>query len=489
LFSEGSSLTAREFLTVLGPRGHWIEIVDANPACICRFSRWTKRVHRCPAPGIDPVGYLDVVNGLLANGSFDVLLPTHEQAWLFAVAGPELNPNARIAVASADAFAKVQSKIEFARLLDELSLPQPKWGLADSPDELTGWEPPFYLKTPFSTAGTGVRRVTNADVSKDAFESLRLVSNGGPIMVQATAHGEYAQVQGLFDHGRLVAAHTSSETAVGIGPSAAGRISVDHPFARQDIAKLGAHLNWHGGLTLDYLFRESNPLYIECNPRTVEPANAVAGGVDLPGLQLALSLGEHPDEAPAGRSGVRTHSSLAILLGTAGYVGTREAILTKMFRLLLGQTPGQSREVLTPVFHDPLSAVPLLIVSGTILLSPQYAERISRSSIDAYSISGDAIQRLSAALQRAKTPKAAPDEYNDGYDCFRQLLQALYDEGFGEAAGRLDELLNHTAWTTSSELLGELGLAIRDFERTRPAMTSSLRAILKHCKSVISSAW
>ena len=445
-------------------------------------------MHRCPAPGVDPVGYLDVVNGLLANGSFDVLLPTHEQAWLFAVARRELNPNARIAVASADAFAKVQSKIEFARLLDELSIPQPKWGLADSPDELAGWEPPYYLKTPFSTAGTGVRRVTNTGDSKNAFESLRVASSGGPIMVQAAVLGQYAQVQGLFDQGRLVAAHTSSETAVGIGPSAAGRMSVDHSFARRDIAKLGAHLNWHGGLTLDYLFRETNPLYIECNPRTVEPANAVASGVDLPGLQLALSLGEHPDEAPAGRSGVRTHSSLAILLGTAGYVGTREAILTKMFRLLLGQTPGQeSREVLTPVFHDPLSAVPLLMVSGTILLSPQYAERISRSSIDAYSISSEAIQRFEAALRRAKTTKATPEKYNDGYDCFRQLIQGLRDEGFEKAAESLDDLLNHTAWTTSSELIGELGLAIRDFERTRPAITSSLHAVLKECKMVVRS--
>jgi hypothetical protein len=39
LFSEGSSLTAREFLSVLGSRGHWIEVVDSNPLCICRFSR------------------------------------------------------------------------------------------------------------------------------------------------------------------------------------------------------------------------------------------------------------------------------------------------------------------------------------------------------------------------------------------------------------------------------------------------------------------
>ena len=274
----------------------------------------------------------------------------------------------------------------------------------ESSDELAEWEPPFYLKAPFSTAGQGVRRVTKAGDSKEAFQSLRLASNNsGPLMAQAAAEGEYAQVQALFDHGRLVAAHTSAQTAVGIGPSAAGRVSVDHPFARQDVARLGAYLNWHGGLTLDYLFRGRDRVYIECNPRTVEPANAASSGVDLPGLQLALSLGEHPDEAPVGQPGVRTHSSLAILLGAAAYVGTRRAVVAAAFRLLLGQSPKRkSREVLTPVFHDPPSAIPLLIVAGSLLLSPRSAEPISRSSISKYSVSAQAIERLTAALQLAE---------------------------------------------------------------------------------------
>jgi hypothetical protein len=78
LFSEGSSLTAREFLNVLGPAGHHIEVVDPNPGCICRFSRWTKRVHRSPVSGLDPIGYIAAINGLLAERAFDVLLPTHK---------------------------------------------------------------------------------------------------------------------------------------------------------------------------------------------------------------------------------------------------------------------------------------------------------------------------------------------------------------------------------------------------------------------------
>ena len=216
LFSEGSSLTAREFLSVLGPAGHHIEVVDPNPFCICRFSHWTKRVHRCPPANRDPLGYLDTINGLLAAGGFDVLLPTHEQAWLLAAGRARLDADAPIAIASAEAFSRVQSKLAFARLLDEVGLPQPKWRVAERPEALADWPKPFYLKAPFSTAGRGVRRVTKSTDVKKAFESLLAVGGGDPLMVQSAADGEYAQVQALFDRGRLVAAHTSTQTAVGM---------------------------------------------------------------------------------------------------------------------------------------------------------------------------------------------------------------------------------------------------------------------------------
>ena len=61
---------------------------------------------------------------------------------------------------------------------------------------------------------------------------------------------------------------------------------------------------------------------------------------------------------------------------------------------------------------------------------------------------------------------------SDGYDCFRELIQELQREHFDEVAGRIDSILNHVAWTTSSELVGELGAAIRDFERAQPVVFS-----------------
>ena len=66
-----------------------------------------------------------------------------------------------MALAPAEAFGRVQSKIEFARLLDELGAPQPRWWIVRDGTEDDGAAEkvpyPYFLKTAFSTAGRGVR--------------------------------------------------------------------------------------------------------------------------------------------------------------------------------------------------------------------------------------------------------------------------------------------------------------------------------------------
>jgi hypothetical protein len=49
LFSEGSSLCARQALSALGPLGYRIDVCDPNPLCLSRFSRFVRRFHRSPA--------------------------------------------------------------------------------------------------------------------------------------------------------------------------------------------------------------------------------------------------------------------------------------------------------------------------------------------------------------------------------------------------------------------------------------------------------
>ncbi len=84
LVSEGSSLSARETITALGVAGHRVGVCDPDPFCLGRMSRFVTRFYRCPAVGKDPWAYLDFVLGVVSGAQWDVLFPTHEQAFLFS---------------------------------------------------------------------------------------------------------------------------------------------------------------------------------------------------------------------------------------------------------------------------------------------------------------------------------------------------------------------------------------------------------------------
>ena len=400
LLSEGSSLTAREVLTCLGPAGYHVEALDPDQLCIARFSRWMRNVHACPRPGADPVGYLDAVKQVVLERRIDVVLPTHEQAWLFAAGAPLLS-GLPLAVADIASFDRVQSKVEFARLLDELGLRQPRWRLVRDRSDLEDLSFPYWLKRAFSTAGGGVRLVTDERSRDDA--ERELLDASAPVMAQEPARGQYAQVQGLFDHGRLVAVHTSVQTGIGIGPSAAARLSVDHPIPRGHIGRLGETLCWHGGLTLDYLHEQGDPSYIECNPRTVEPGNAAAAGVNLPELQVRLTIGERlPSPPQTGGVGVRTHGTIALVLGAAAYGGTRRAVGAELARAITRRgCYHASAEQLTPVLRDPPSAAAAAFIIGRALASPRGATEVAGKAVARYSIAPKTIETLAAAVQAA----------------------------------------------------------------------------------------
>jgi hypothetical protein len=408
--TEGSSLTSREVVSCLGPLGHQIEVLDPDPLCLVRFSRWVRRVHRCPLAGADPVAYLDFLVRVVDSRAIDVVLPTHEQAWLLAAARPLLPAEMAIALADSEAFARVQSKLAFAQLLDELEVPQPAWRPVERASDVSGLAYPYWLKAPFSTAGRGVREVLD-EHSRD--EALRdLLGDGKPIMAQQPAAGQYGQAQGLFDDGRLLAAHTSTQRATGMGGSAAARLSAAHPIALQHLERLGAALRWHGGLTLDYMHVEGSPLFIECNPRTVEPGNAAASGVNIPHLQVRLSLGETPSAPQVSRAGVRTHGMIALLMGIAGRGGSRWRLLEEMREAALRRgSYADSAEQLTPIARDPPSLLPLAFVATRLLLSPAGAKDLAGSVVERYSIGPETIAAAAQAVgeHTADGPAAASD--------------------------------------------------------------------------------
>ena len=401
LLSEGSSLTAREFVAVLGARGIDVEVASPTRRPLASFSRWCRAVRPVPAPGDDPVGYLHALDALLAAGRCTALLATHEQAWLLA-AGERYLPHARgrLAVAGAGAFERVQSKISFAALCDELGIPQPAWHEVGCEADLDRVGYPVWVKAAYSTAGRGVRR---AATRAEAVSAWRALGGAGPsgdpvkVMVQAPAAGAYRQVAALFDRGRLIAAACSQRIGLGAGGSAAARLSVADPGAVDAVVRLGRELEWHGGLTCDYFADGAGRrLFIECNPRTTEPGNAAAAGVDLPSLTIALATGGPLPRAPLiARAGVRTRSTMALALGAAETRGTRRAVVGALGRALGGRGPLRgSREVLTPVLHDPPGLVPALAAVGAVLVRPGAVADLAGDAVGAYAITPATIARL-----------------------------------------------------------------------------------------------
>ena len=74
-------------------------------------------------------------------------------------------------------------------------------------------------------------------------------------------------------------------------------------------------------------------------------------------------------------------------------------------------------------------------------------------------------------------------------DSFEALLRQARTDGHAEFADRLDGVMHRTAWTTGTELIGELGLAVRECERSKPTLTPEMRRRLKECRRVVGMAW
>ena len=401
LLSEGSSLSARETITALGLAGRRVEIMSSDPLCLGRFSRFVDHIHPCPAAGADPEGYLTAVLEVLARREIDVLLPTHEQAYLFSAAHHRLPPGLGTALASFAAFEQVQGKVALTRLLDRLAVPQPRTEVIGSAAELAATRTfPFFVKTDCGTASTAVWRVADDEARGRLGLDLQAAgafANG--VVAQAPVNGALERLQAVFDQGRLVACHAYRQIAEGPGGGDVLKMSVRRPEARDHVARIGAELAWHGALSFDYMLDADSgrPQFIDANPRLVEPMNAWLSGVDLAGALLEVSLGRAPAAQADGREGVVTRLGLMGLMEAARRRGRRTDILTSMFAMAAGA--GRFRgsvEELVPLSHDPLCAIPLGMVLAELLASPAKAWIIPGRTIEAYSLTPTAMAEIRA---------------------------------------------------------------------------------------------
>jgi hypothetical protein len=397
LVSEGSSLSARQAVTALGMAGHQVGVCDPDPLCLGRFSRIVTHYYRCPAVGKDPWAYLDVVLGLLSEGGWDVLFPTHEQAFLFSRERARFPPRIGLAVADFRSFLQVHGKVSLVRTLDRLSIPQPASRVIRTQDELLRERRfPFYLKADYATASTAVWRIRSAE----DLESKR-IEGGREFVVQEPAEGNLERVRAVFDRGRLVAIPGYRQMAEGLGGGDIAKLAVNRSNVRDYVGRLGDDLRWHGALSLDYILQEKNqvPLFIDANPRLVEPMNAAFSGVNLADILVCVSTGAPVVTAPPGGGEVRTHMLLLALLSKAAASERRRDVIAELVRAIRGRgLYAQSREELLPVGIDFKSLFPLGYALTRMLVNPKSAIALSAGSIASYSLSPDAARRIAASF-------------------------------------------------------------------------------------------
>jgi len=378
LLSDGSGLTARQTATRLALAGHVVEVLSPDPLCLCRFTRHVCRVRAVPSYGVDPLIWLDAALAAYAEGGFDLLVPTQEQVAVLAAAPSRLaSAGVTTAVPDFKALCAVQDKVSASTTLTRLGIPQPRSSVGSE-----SWDSfPAFVKAPIGTASGGVIRV-------DSIAALRAATSaGGPVLVHAAVDGPLAMCQCVFDRGSLVAFHACSRTKEGPSGGASHKLSIALPEAREWLEVLGSDIEWHGALSGDVIVSANGPLFIDINPRLVEPANAWLAGVDLVGALVDVATGGPARHATDGREGVATHQLLLAVLGAAQGRGARRQVAAELVHAARGRRPYEaSSEELTPWRGDHFAALPVLAASLATLLHPPSWRHFTEGSVANYAL-------------------------------------------------------------------------------------------------------
>jgi hypothetical protein len=200
---------------------------------------------------------------------------------------------------------------------------------------------PIFVKRPVSTASSGVRLAANAQELGAAARKFGLGES--ELIVQSQASGPLAMVQAVADRGRLVAHHACLRLREGVGGGASLKESIALPGLPDLLARLVAALDWHGALSMDLIVGDGGPVIIDVNPRLVEPANALAAGVDLVAAMLDVAGDVPARELSSGGAGVRTRQTLLAILGAAEQCGARGAVLREAFDAMFARASMRAR--------------------------------------------------------------------------------------------------------------------------------------------------
>jgi hypothetical protein len=312
-------------------------------------------------------------------------------------------------------------------------VPQPPAVIAASAAELTqaagrleaGAETqlrlPAFVKTPIGTASAGVRRVSSPEEMRRLaadWERQGAFGQGG-VLVQQPVPGPLRMVQSVFAGGELVGFHACERVREGAAGGSSHKLGRQWPQARAQLARLGAALGWHGALSADVIDGPDGPMFIDINPRLVEPVNALASGVDLTGALVEVAMAGTPKPGaaqprtagsgpvrpqPDGVAGARTHQLMLAVLGAAQGGRRRDVARELAGAARRRGTYRGSQEELTPGGGDLLAPGPVAVAALATLISPPAWRRFVGGSAGAYSLTPAAWGELTTTARALVAP-------------------------------------------------------------------------------------
>jgi len=135
-------------------------------------------------------------------------------------------------------------------------------------------------------------------------------------------------------------------------------------------------------------------VFIDINPRLVEPVNALESGVDLVRTLVEVARVGRSRPQPPGRPGARTHQLLLAVLGAAQHGGRRQIARELGNALARRGDYRASNEELTPGRGDPLAALPVAAAAAATLARPATWRWFTGGSVGAYSLTLGAWREL-----------------------------------------------------------------------------------------------
>lgn len=322
IVTDGEQRSALAVVRSLGAAGYRCIVTSSSRASIAGGSRFVTRTVTVPNALEQPTEFADVIVALVAAERAAVVLPIAEQSLLAILpVRARLSP----AIVPFPDFAAFSALTDKERLLEEasrLGIAIPSQEIVRDIDTVTSMDLsrlryPIVLKPARSVSvRAGVRARFSVTYASDASELQRklraLPPAAFPLLLQQRVVGPGTGIFLLLWDGKLEAqfAHERlSEKPVSGGESVYREsVAIDEELRDRSRALLD-RFGWRGVAMVEYK-RDSatgQPYLMEVNGRFWGSLQlAIDSGVDFPRMLVACALGEHSQQMPSYRVGVRS---------------------------------------------------------------------------------------------------------------------------------------------------------------------------------------